>query len=168
MRGFTRWACAIGGAAEAHSVLGSSRRIRASTRVDSEEEEWGSFLDDLRVRLKGLRRRLAEIPRNVRRVVGRTTGCPSAGSWRRLDAQNVARAARMMLQKRVGRFFNGMTIEGRMKGRTKYIAWRVADGVKNGLLLATRGLEARNRGLEGDKFALVPPRKMQVKLCLQY
>lgn len=124
MRGFTAWASGLGGFLKHHSISGFLGNAAALREADSEEEEWSSFLADLRGR-KGMTTGLtaAEIHGlYVDGFGGDQAGqipLPARGDG---STPNV-RGLGMMLQKRIGRFFGGLTIDGSKINNTR--VWRV-------------------------------------------
>lgn len=123
MRGFTQWASALGGFLKHHSVPGFLANTSALEEADSEDEEWSAFLADLRERLRGKSATAAEIHAMYVRMFGLDSDVdvplPARGDG---SVPNV-RGLGVMLQKRIDRFFGGLTIYGEKVNNTRH--WTV-------------------------------------------
>jgi hypothetical protein len=124
MRGFGTWASALGGFLKHHGIPGFLANADALREADSEEEEWGGFLADLRLRAPGGKGLTAA---EIHALYVDSFGGDIAGSVplpARGDGSTPnVRGLGVMLQKRIGRFFNGLTIQGTKLHNTR--VWTV-------------------------------------------
>jgi hypothetical protein len=122
MRGFTQWARALGGFLKHHGITGFLANAEELREADSEEEEWGSWLADLRKEAKGKSLTAAEIHSLYASAYGGDAEGKTPMPARVDGSTPNVRGLGVMLQKRMGRYFGGLTIDGvKVEGTRRWI-----------------------------------------------